>query len=80
MKAYIDNNIVSAIVKGEFPNEVLAFNRLLEYFVPGQVELVTSAVTAKEIERYRGELKADILIMVNRLFGEPFSIHLGNLL
>jgi len=54
MKAYLDNNVVSAIAKDDTPPESDALARLLVANEQGKVDLVTSEVTLREIERYRG--------------------------
>ena len=52
MKAYLDNNIVSAIAKDDTPAETDALNRLLAAYDDGKVHLVTSEVTHTEIKKY----------------------------
>ena len=42
MKAYLDNNVVSAIAKDDTPTESEALDRLLAARDAGKVELVTS--------------------------------------
>jgi hypothetical protein len=54
VKAYLDNNIVSAIGKNDTPVEAAALDRLLIAREQGNVELVTSGVTLGEIKRYEG--------------------------
>jgi hypothetical protein len=45
MKAYLDNNVVSAIAKDDTKTESDALDRLLTAYQEGQVDLVTSEVT-----------------------------------
>jgi predicted nucleic acid-binding protein len=52
MKAYLDNNIVSAIAKDDTPAETDALSRLLTAYEAGKVDLVTSEVTHTEIKKY----------------------------
>ena len=55
MKSYLDNAVVSAIGKGDVPTaEVTILDDLLVSFESGQLDLVTSSVTAREIEQYKG--------------------------
>ena len=54
MKLYLDNDVVSAIVKDDDAPESSALDRLLAAYGDGEVDLVTSMVTLKEIERYQG--------------------------
>lgn len=54
MKAYLDNNVVSAIAKDDTPAESGALDRLLVAHEQGNVELVTSELTLDEIKAYRG--------------------------
>ena len=54
MKAYLDNNVVSAIAKDDTPTESDSLDRLLGAYGQGKVDLVTSELTLKEIERYAG--------------------------
>jgi predicted nucleic acid-binding protein len=53
-KAYLDNNVVSAIAKNDTPTESDALRRLLDAYEEGKVDLVTSEVTLHEINRYQG--------------------------
>ncbi len=61
MKAYLDNNVVCAIVKDDQRSESAAISRLLEVADEGKVQLVTSEVTLQEIrnvpEKYRTPLE-----------------------
>jgi hypothetical protein len=50
MKAYLDNNVVSSIVRDDAPAESTAIDRLLLAYDQGRIELVTSELTMKEIE------------------------------
>jgi hypothetical protein len=54
MKVYLDNDVVSAIVKDDNAPESAALDRVLAAYGDGEVDLVTSTVTLKEIERYQG--------------------------
>ena len=54
MKAYLDNNVVSAIAKDDTAAESDALDRLLAARDDGKVELVTSELTLDEIKRYAG--------------------------
>ena len=44
MKAYLDNNIISAIDKNDMPTESDALEKLLLLSDTGEIELVTSEV------------------------------------
>jgi hypothetical protein len=50
MKAYLDNNVVSAIGKDDTPSESDSLHRLLIAWDKGKVDLVTSEVTLNEIK------------------------------
>jgi hypothetical protein len=52
MKAYLDNNIVSAIAKDDIAAESAAIDTVLAAFDDGRLELVTSDVTRREIDNY----------------------------
>jgi predicted nucleic acid-binding protein len=54
MKAYLDNNVVSAIAKNDTPTESDALRRLVGAYEEGKVDLVTSEVTLQEINAYQG--------------------------
>ena len=54
MKAYLDNNVLSAIAKDDTPAESDALDRLLAAFNEGKVVLVTSEVSLREIKQYAG--------------------------
>ena len=60
MKAYFDNTVISAKVKNEFPEEIMALSELLKMSESGTLELVTSEITLREIEQYLGERKDDM--------------------
>jgi predicted nucleic acid-binding protein len=51
VKAYLDNNVVSAIVKDDILSQSDALSRLLEAGDQGKVQLVTSEITLEEIKR-----------------------------
>ena len=57
MKAYLDNNVVSAIARDDSPLESHAITRLLKTWKDGEVELVTSEITLREIQQYQGEAR-----------------------
>jgi hypothetical protein len=50
MNAYLDNNIVSAILKDDIAAESAAIDQLLELHDQGSVSLVTSELTLAEIQ------------------------------
>ena len=54
MKAYLDNNVVSAIAKDDTPQESAALDRLLTAKEEGKIDLVTSELTLTEIKKYEG--------------------------
>jgi hypothetical protein len=54
MKAYLDNNVVSAIARDDNAFESSALDRLLSAYEEGKVKLVTSEITLEEIKAYRG--------------------------
>jgi predicted nucleic acid-binding protein len=54
LKAYLDNNVVSAIVKDDTPSESDALDALLVAFESGKIQLVTSELTLQEIKKYEG--------------------------
>jgi hypothetical protein len=58
MKVYLDNNIVCAIAKDDYPAESSALDRLLKVMEKGKVDLVTSELTLQEIQRYQGPERA----------------------
>ncbi len=68
MKAYLDTNILSAIVRDDYPKESEALDKLLEFAEAGKVEIVTSELTRKEIERYQGQQSKSVQ-RVYRLVG-----------
>jgi predicted nucleic acid-binding protein len=73
MKPYLDNDVVSAIGKGDVsPSEVAILGELLVLFEAGKLDLVTSSVTAKEIARYKGSARLDIEQVYERLEKVPF--------
>jgi hypothetical protein len=57
MKLYLDNNIVSAVAKNDTPTETDALKLLLQAWDEGEVDLVTSELTLREIEAYQNELQ-----------------------
>ena len=60
VKAYLDNNIVSAIAKNDTPDQSDALDRLLAAYDEGRVDLVTSELTHQEIKDYRGDMRPQI--------------------
>ena len=60
MKAYLDNNVVSAIAKDDTAAESNALDRLLAARDDGKVELVTSELTLDEIKRYSGPARKQV--------------------
>ena len=57
MKAYLDNDIVSAIARNDKPEEADALRRLLRAKDDGKVRLVTSELTRTEIKAYQGSMR-----------------------
>jgi hypothetical protein len=57
VKAYLDNNVVSAIAKDDTPAESDALDRLLAAYKDGKVDLVTSELTLEEIKPYQGQMR-----------------------
>jgi predicted nucleic acid-binding protein len=49
MKAYLDNNVVSSIVRDDNESQSAAITRLLEAGEAGKVQVVTSELTLEEI-------------------------------
>src|SRR5438034_6295827 len=73
MKVYLDNDIVSAIGKGDVSaSELTILEELLDFFDAKKLELVTSSVTARENALYKGLAKADIEHVYARLEKVPF--------
>jgi len=54
MKAYLDNNVVSAIARDDHASESAAIDRLIEAYEDGRIELVTSELALDEINEYQG--------------------------
>jgi hypothetical protein len=65
MKAYLDNNIVSAIAKDDEPAESDPLDRLLKAEDEGKIDLVTSELTLAEIKRYQD---TRIRAVIERIF------------
>jgi hypothetical protein len=57
MKAYLDNNIVSAIARDDEPAESDALSRLVTAWEEEKVDLVTSDLSLTEIKRYQDACK-----------------------
>ena len=66
MKAYLDNNVVSSIVKDDNKSQSSALTRLLEAGEQQTIELVTSEVTLEEIKRTPEQFRAP-LSFLNRV-------------
>ena len=60
MKAYLDNDVVSAIARDDNQLESGAISCLLTAYDEGKIELVTSEVTLDEIKRYHGHQRAPV--------------------
>lgn len=54
LKAYLDNNAVSAIAKDDTPSESAALDGLLLAQEQGKIDLVTSDLSLEEIKNYVG--------------------------
>ena len=73
MKAYLDNDVVSAIGKGDVSaSEIRVLEDLLTLFEAKTLDLATSSVTRQEISRYEGPKKGDIENVYARLERVPF--------
>lgn len=73
VKIYLDNDVVSAIAKGDKPDQALAICNLLLAAEADLVELCTSDVHHYEIERYaQSTTKADVRNVFERLGRVPF--------
>jgi predicted nucleic acid-binding protein len=57
VKAYLDSNVVVSIVKDDAPDQSEALDRLLAAYEEGNVDLVTSELTHKEIKAYQGPMR-----------------------
>jgi hypothetical protein len=57
MKIYLDNSVVSAIGRDDTPTESDSILTLLKSSDTGTVELCTSEITAREIEKYKSDQK-----------------------
>ena len=64
-KAYLDDDVVSVIAKDDNGAESAALDLLLAAYRERKVDLVTSAVTLKELESYQGPQRPAI----KRIFG-----------
>jgi hypothetical protein len=71
MKAYLDNDVVSAIAKDDNPSESSALDRLLVAYEEDKVELVTSELTLVEINAYRGPWRTAVERMFRLLKKVP---------
>ena len=60
MRAYLDNNVVSAIARDDTAAESDALDCLLDARDSGKVELVTSELTLDEIKRYAGPARRQV--------------------
>ena len=73
MKTYLDNDVVSAIVKEDFPaHDILVLRQLMVFFDEGKVDLRTSKLILREIERYKGPKKTEMQEVYRRLNKVPF--------
>ncbi len=73
MKAYLDNDVVSAIVKEDFPaHDIQVLRQLMVFFDQGKLDLRTSKLILTEIERYRGLKKTEMQEVYRRLNKVPF--------
>jgi hypothetical protein len=59
-RGYLDTDIVSAMVKDDYPNEAAALDRLLDLVESGKLELVASELTRREVADYHGPLRKGI--------------------
>ncbi len=73
MTVYLDNDVVSAIARGDKPEEAEALAQLVGAFERGELELVTSEVTASEISRCRHKAREDIQRTYERLGKVPLA-------
>ncbi len=60
VKAYLDNDIVSAIARNDKPDQSDALDRLLAAYEERRVDLVTSELTHQEIKNYKGNMRSPI--------------------
>jgi hypothetical protein len=60
LKAYLDNNVVSAIARDDTPAESAALDRILAAQDVGMIDLVTSELTLEEISRCAGPARRGI--------------------
>jgi predicted nucleic acid-binding protein len=73
MKPYLDNDMVSAVAKSDFPPaEMKILEQLVALFEAQKLELTTSKVTALEIARYEGPKKGAIERVYASLAKVPF--------
>lgn len=73
MKPYLDNDIVSAVAKRDFPPaEMKSLEKLVALCGVQKLELMTSKVTALEIARYKGAQKGAIEQVYASLAKVPF--------
>jgi len=79
MKAYLDNNIVSAIAKDDHPADSEALDRFLKAKDEGKVDLVTSELTLEEIKKYQGPMQPRVERIFPRPARNPRSIRLFGL-
>jgi hypothetical protein len=60
VKAYLDNDVVSSIVRNDAPDQSGALDRLLVAYDERKVALVTSEVTHAEIKNYQGAMRPQL--------------------
>jgi hypothetical protein len=73
MKAYLDNNVVSAIARDDTQAESNAISSLLMAYDDSKIELVTSEVTLDEIKQYHGRGRASVERVFRRLEKVPIA-------
>ncbi len=72
MKVYLDNSVVSATVKGDFPAEEEVLRQLIALFKAGRIDLRISKLVGREIEPYKGKTKSGMEEMYATLNEVPF--------
>jgi hypothetical protein len=61
-KVYLDNDVLSAMGKGDMPaREASPISLLSAMFDAGEVILCTSEVTMEELNKWRGDKKPEVL-------------------
>jgi hypothetical protein len=72
MNAYLDTDIVSAILKDDNPDEWAAIDRALRAFNDDHLNLVTSDVTRKEIDHHKDSSRVGVERIFRLLRRVPF--------